>query len=88
MYIYIYKMKKVRLCMVLKVSCLKYCLYVYTICFINIYIYIYIYHSFFNYYIDIPATISEAKERQIVSSLSREELEDRYLRMRDEHIVS
>ncbi|XP_047133171.1 protein fantom isoform X1 [Hydra vulgaris] len=36
-------------------------------------------------HVDIPNTISEAKEKQIVSSLNREELEDRYLRMRDEH---
>lgn len=33
-------------------------------------------------------TIPEAKERQLVSSLSRQELEDRYLRLREESVVS
>ena len=37
-------------------------------------------------YLDI-LTIPEAKERQIVSSLPRQELEDRYLRLREESVV-
>ena len=31
--------------------------------------------------------ISEAKERQLVAALSRQDLEDRYLRLREDHVV-
>lgn len=48
----------------------------------------YIVNYFFYIFLGPARNVGEVKERQLVSALARNDLEDKYLRLREDHMVS